>query len=275
MRDINSSDDAVVGIVVTVLLIGLAIAVTVMINNVYVPQWLEESEAAHMEDVADQFAQLKYAIDLQSLVKQKTAISCSITLGAQEIPILGVGKTFGTLEIQEDECIIIIQNETNIWNYSVGMIRFSSGNSYFVRQDYIYEAGALILNQHPEGSMLIGKPSFLADFEKITFTVINVTTSVGKSFVSGYGTYPIHTEFVEANTISGIANVTNITVISDYPNAWRIAFESTLKRSDNPYSADMVNMSGDRVTVDFSGTENLFDLKYVEIFAQVAPGWIE
>jgi len=47
MSDINSSDEAVVGIVVAILLIGLAISITVMINNVYVPQWLEEEEAAH------------------------------------------------------------------------------------------------------------------------------------------------------------------------------------------------------------------------------------
>jgi len=52
MRRLNDEKHAVVGVVVTVLLIGLALSVTIMINTVYVPQWLEEEEVAHMEDVS-------------------------------------------------------------------------------------------------------------------------------------------------------------------------------------------------------------------------------
>lgn len=277
MVNIKDSDEAVVGIVVAVLLIGLAISVTVMVNNVYVPQWLEEAEAAHMEQVASQFAQLKYAIDLQSLIQQRTAISASVTLGIKDLPILGVGKTFGTIEINEQQCVISVENTTNSWNYTVGQIKFSSGNSYFVRQQYIYESGALILNQKDEGSMLIGRPMFLADFDGVYFTVINITTSESKSSVGGYGTYPIHVEFVKSQHVS-VDNVTKITVISDYPNAWATAFKNTFKRSDNPYDESIVRIEGNKVVVDFTSSgvsNNVLDLKYVEIYAQVAPGWIE
>jgi len=279
MRDINNSDDAVVGVVVTVLLIGLAIAITVMINNVYVPQWLEESEAAHMEQVASQFAQLKYAIDLQTLVRERgSAVSASITLGTKDLPILGVGKTFGTLEIKEEQCVITVENSTHSWNYTVGQIMFSSGNSYFVRQQYIYESGALILSQPSEGNMLIGKPLFQADYDKVYFTVINVTTSESKSSIGGYGTYPIHVEFVDSDYIHDIRDVERIRVITSYPNAWAAAFKNTLKRTDNPYDESIVRVEGNKVVVDFlsSGVSNrLLDLKYVEVYAQVAPGWVE
>ena len=277
MCDINSSDEAVVGIVVAVLLIGLAISITVMINTVYVPQWLEEAEASHMEQVASQFTHIKYAIDMEALVQQRTAVSAYITLGMKDLPILGVGKTFGTLEINNDQCFISIQNESgNYWNYSVGQIKFSSGNSYYVRQQYIYESGALILNQDNGGSMLIGKPIFLADYDGVYFTVINVTTSESKSSVGGYGTYPIHMEFIKSQNIIGIKNVTQVTVISNYPNAWYTAFRNTLKSSINPYDENMVHMSGNRVYIDFSSNKpSNFDLKYVEVYAQVAPGWVE
>jgi hypothetical protein len=63
IRDFKNSDDAVVGIVVTVLLIGLILAVIIMVNTIYVPQWLENSEASHMGEVTNQFTQLKYALD--------------------------------------------------------------------------------------------------------------------------------------------------------------------------------------------------------------------
>jgi len=282
MRDITHSDEAVVGIVVTVLLIGLALSVIVMVNTAFVPQWLEEAEAAHMEDVSSQFAQLKYATDIQATLKQRTAISSSVTLGISNLPMLSTGKTFGSLGIFENECIITIENDTTIWEFPVGHIKFNSGNSYFVRQDYILESGALIVGQYPN-SMLIGKPMFLASYGaigngKITFSIINTTTSIGKSFVSGHSTYPIHTEFISSNTFANIDNITKITVVTDYAEAWFTAFESTLKQSDNPFSADIVSKSGNTVTVDFESngyTEIFCDLKYVEILAQIAPGWIE
>ena len=177
MRTLNNQDNAVVGIIVTVLLIGLAIAVSVMVNTVYVPQWLEQSEAAHMEEVSSQFAQLKYAMDIQSVLKQRTAISASVTLGIDNLPVLSVGKTYGAIDIRENACQIKIENDTQSWNFTVGNVKFSSGNSYFVRQDYVYESGALIISQFPD-SMLIGKPMFLADYDKISFTIVNTTTSL-------------------------------------------------------------------------------------------------
>ncbi|MFO7678347.1 MAG: hypothetical protein R6V50_08215 [Thermoplasmatota archaeon] len=283
MKDLRNSDEAVVGIVVTVLLIGLALSVVIMINTAFVPQWLEEAEAAHMEEVSSQFSQLKYATDLQATLRQRTAISSSIRLGISNLPILSSGKTFGSLGISENECDISIEHETGFLNFTVGNIKFSSGNSYFVRQDYILESGALIVAQHPN-SMLMGKPLFLAGYAeppfdgRITFTVINTTTSLDKSFVSGHSTYPIHTEFITSDPYPNL-NLSKITVISDYPNAWQAVFESTLKRSDNPYNADLVSVSGNMVLVDFNEYEGsgstVCDIRYVEILAQIAPGWIE
>ena len=42
MRKILKPDDGVVGIIVTILIIGLIIIVTGIIQTVYVPQWLEQ-----------------------------------------------------------------------------------------------------------------------------------------------------------------------------------------------------------------------------------------
>lgn len=283
MKALRKSDEAVVGIVVTVLLIGLALSVVVMINTAFVPQWLEEAEAAHMEEVSSQFAQLKYATDLQATLRQRTAISSSIRLGISNLPILSTGRTFGSLGISEHECNISIQHESGFLNFTVGNIKFSSGNSYFVRQDYILESGALIVAQHPH-SMLMGKPIFLATYAefpfdgRISFTIINTTTSFDKSFISGQSTYPIHTEFITSNQYQNL-NLSKITVISQYPNAWRAVFESTLKRSDNPYNANLVHVAGNTVLVDFNEYEGsgatVCDIRYVEILAQIAPGWIE
>ena len=278
IRKLNQSEDAVVGIVVTVLLIGLAVSVSVMVNNVYMPRWVEEIEVSHMEDVANQFAMLKYALDIQAAMQENTAISSSITLGSKSLPILDVGKSFGTLQISEDQCRCIIRNESGgeVFNGSAGMIKYSSGNSYYVHQDYVYQGGALILSQPPD-DMLIGKPSFVVtDYTDISFVLVNITTTEGKSFASGDGTYPIHTEYIASPVVKHINNVTNITIYTNYPNSWRIAFESTFKQSDNPFSSDDVSMSGNRVIAEFpTDRANGLDLRYVEVLAQVSPGWIE
>jgi hypothetical protein len=63
IKNIIKSDNGVVGIVVAVLMIGLIVAVVSLIQAVYVPKWMEEREAEHMDLVVTQFAQLKSAID--------------------------------------------------------------------------------------------------------------------------------------------------------------------------------------------------------------------
>jgi hypothetical protein len=106
LRNLNNSDNAVVGIVVTVLLIGLALAIMVMLNTLYVPQWIESSEAGHMEKVSNQFTQLKYALDIQSAINDSTAITTSVTLGNKEIPFFNKGRTFDALDIINDAITI-------------------------------------------------------------------------------------------------------------------------------------------------------------------------
>ena len=66
LRRLKCSNEGVVGIVVAVLLIGLLVSVVSLIQYQYVPKWMEEKEAEHMNDVLNQFSQLKFAIDSQS-----------------------------------------------------------------------------------------------------------------------------------------------------------------------------------------------------------------
>ena len=282
MKKIRNSDEAVVGIVVTVLLIGLILAVMVMMNTVYVPQWTEGSEAAHMEEVSNQFTQLKYALDIQSIANDSTAISTSIVLGSKEIPFFNSGRTFGSLEIVDDNCNIIIKRNgtSTSRSYSSDSIKYSSGNSYFVNQQYIYEAGALILSQDTS-SMLYGKPSFFVTKwgENMSFTIVNITGTSGKTFVSGYGTYPIYTELINPeNQYTVLHNVTNITIVTEYPNAWKSVFNDSLIS----YSYHGINFSindsySDRIIVEFIDDEgdyfNLF-VREVDISAQIAFGLV-
>ena len=247
MNKFKNSDEAVVGIVVTVLLIGLIMAVMVMLNTVYVPQWLEESEAAHMEEVSDQFTRLKYALDIQLLVNDSTSVATSVTLGNKELPFFDSGRTFGTLEIEDDAFNMTIEqwNVTTPISIVTDSIKYSSGNSYFVNQQYIYEAGALILSQQ-ESNVLYGKPSFFVsgygNSSTLSFVIANISGISGKMSVSGYGNYPIYTQVVDVHPAyaeyTDIYNVTNITIKTSYTHAWNktIASAFLFHLDENHYS---------------------------------------
>jgi len=265
-------DDGLVGIVVTVLVIGLIIVVTGIVQTVYMPQWLEQKEAEHMHMVSYQFAQLKQSLDVLSVIDQQNAISIYITLGTPEIPIFGTGRTYDDLNILTNSCSIEVSNDTSSYSFSLGTVKFSSQNTYFVDQSYIYEAGTLILSQGSAG-ILNGKPFFsISNFTNVSFTIINISSLEGKKIAGGYGTYSIYMEYLNS-TYYSIDSFRFINITTNYKNAWRAFFDSTdLKYSLLTYE---INDTDYGISVEFSDSLGNIILKASEISVQIAPGWIE
>ena len=285
MKKMKNSDDAVVGIVATFLIVGLIVTVISMIQAVYVPEWMEQTEADHMEVVADQFSQLKFAIDTQSAIKEPdTPISTSITLGNKELPFLTSSRAYGSLDILSDECMVTINdsNVTKSKSYPLGVIKYSSANAYFLNQAYICEAGAVILSQSQGNTMSI-KPAFSVSYGygsdiNISFTIINISTIGEKRSIGGYGTYPIQTEFSNVD-VTNFTDVKNITIDTNYQKAWQKFINNTLINLGLNYDGYDTNFSisidDDSMILKFNNsiTVNL-KLKHVTINAQIAPGWI-
>jgi len=283
-RRIKDSKDGVVGIVTAFLIVGLIVAVVSVIQTVYIPKWMEQQEADHMEEVGNQFAQLKYAIGQHILAKEAgIPISTSITLGSKELPFLMSSRAFGSVSIIPDQCNITIKNVsgTNVFSSLVGIIIYSSANAYYLDQDYIYEAGAVIINQEQGNTMAI-KPNFIVSNEEsisISFTITNISVVAGKSSIAGYGTYPIQTEFADYDN-SLIQNISKITIDTRYQNAWHIFLNTTLRNQGLNYAGYgtdyTITLNESGVTVQFIGSSKVnLDLKIIKINAQVAPGWIE
>jgi len=261
-------------------------SIIVIIQTVFVPSWMEQIEAEHMDDVANQFAMLKFAIDTQSLTGINIPITTSITLGNKELPYFTSSRAFGFLRILDEEYAMNITNATNTFEYLPEIIKYSSSNTYFLNIDYIYEAGAVISSQD-EGNVMFIKPSFFVDYNKvldevnISFTLSNIIGVGGKKSVSGYGTYPIQTNFSRSNSTL-ITDVQNIVITTSYPDAWRVFINGTLKKEDLEYGAGndfWITSTNDKVTVNFNSPPaspkvDIF-IDAIDIIAQVAPGWIE
>jgi len=285
IKKLRDSNEGVVGIVVAVLIIGLFVTIITTIQTIYVPIWMEQKEAEHMEDVANQFSMLKYAIDTQLITEKPIPISTSIKLGSKEMPFFLSSRSFGNLDILEDQFILSVNSGAGTSTYSFGTIKYSSRNSYFLDQSFIYEGGAVIMDQY-KGNIMAISPSFSVELDPYTyeinmsFNIANISRVKEKISVSGYGTYPIRTEFSNSFPPVTINGVNYISVNTKYPNAWEIFFNHTLTESEDLEYGTHFSISGNSngLKIDFfSGSvwdkPNLI-IKIFDISTQVGPGWI-
>lgn len=286
IKKLKNSDNAVVGIVAAFLIVGLVVAVLSVVQTQYVPKWMREKESDHMNELANQFVDLKYAIDIHTANKEPDIpISTVISLGSNKMPYLMSVKSYGQLKIIENGCnFTVIKNDSTEELFELGIIKYSSYNQYYIDQDYILEGGAVILSQ-PRGNTDLIKPSLSALYEKnvtIFFNMTNVST-LGKKDQSivGYGPTPIQTEFLSMQKFTEIQNITNITINTSYVNAWYSILNSALIKAGlndaGPGTNYTINTSieNKKVFVDFHDTITVnININIIEIGAQVDWGMI-
>jgi hypothetical protein len=289
LRKINCSDYGVVGIVVAVLLIGLLVSVVSLIQYSYVPKWMEEREAEHMDTVLNQFSQLKFAIDSQSASNQiNTPIATSITLGGKELPYLMSMRSYGRLEIISNDCYITINSSNNNKTIPVGVIKYTSANAYYIpeeKQAYVYEAGSIITSQTKGNSISI-KPTFKPvkneTESKIIFSVVNITGAGEKISYGGYDTVPIQTELNTPSLFEPFNETKTISINTSYSVAWHVFLNSSLKAGKYNYNIDYTihpdspDPTDDNVTIEFIADPLPdVDLNLIDILGQIGPGWVE
>ncbi len=285
-RKIKNSENAVIGIVAAFLIVGLIVAVISVLQSVYVPKWMEEKEAEHMVQVADQFAQLKYAIDTHASNKvENTPISTSITLGSKEMPFLLSVRAYGLIQVLPDNFEIKFTSGSTTESFLLGDIKYSSFNAYYVDQTYIFEGGGIILKQSAGSTMLI-RPKFsvrnLLDSVEIIYSPIDIQIIGGKGGISGYGTYPVYTEYSDSQYEGPIQDIDTIEIRTNYPTDWYHFIDDQLFNAnlipeyldpvDNDY---IITKTDDSVIVTFTDISVNIDLFIPTIGAQIAPGWIE
>lgn len=419
-----------VGVVVAILMVSLFVAVIILVQVYYVPNWMKDREAEHMDTVANQFSQIKASIDIETMAQRDISLINSVTLGSKELPFFVSARAFGSLNILStassnfevaisgsglpatsmsengrtmgnitdvrslssfdleldgsqaagnyfnasmgsayvnvtvsshttgylqlnlragnisqtavyDQPIAWIPDtseytvnllsddykfSTRILPYlsapfdidfncqgggafsargsqydgdmededittpkAMGTIEYSSENAYFVDQTYIYEGGAVILNQS-QGQAVISAPSL--SIQNVTeggnpvhvcsLTLVDVYGLTGKTSVSGYGTYSIKTNYSSMQEDSAIASTLTINITTNYVTAWERYMETMLNRSGITNFTVEGNRSQNYVAITLTGpgpqTDDSYDIKLtvtkVTITAQVGPGWV-
>ena len=286
VRSLKKNTEAVAGIIVAVMIVGLILAVISIVQSLYVPKWMEAREAEHMGTIADQFSQLSYAIDSQAALKRSFPISTSITLGSKELGFLMSNKAFGRLTIVPEGGSYTVGLQIGSTSTGTfGVLRYSSENSYFINQNYDYEAGALILNQ-TEGSVFAIEPTFLVTYNatlnkvNISWSCVNLKPVGDKMSISGYGTYPVRTKYLSfLNTSTNITQTVSMIMIgTSYPTLWARFLNTTLAEASLTYATDyQIITTSDTMTINFYTTHIqhfYLNLQMVTISTQLAPGWV-
>lgn len=220
-----------------------------LIVNQYVPVWMKDSEAAHMNAALGQFGNVKGAIDLQILGAQMAqnagapflpmTTSVAVTLGVEGFPIFS-SPTFGAINVNPDVgawnvtfSYRISGVTTRVWQNASGAIDLNVGNRYYIPQHIVYENGAVIRAQ-TDGQIIRAPSLFLVQKSgsniTLAFELVNI---YGTGGITGTTTEVVNVKAFATNlqTYDDVSTPVKISHVSLYGLAWYNFMNSTLASS--------------------------------------------
>ncbi|MFP3872039.1 MAG: DUF7289 family protein [Candidatus Natronoplasma sp.] len=258
-RSLDESEEGVATTVGTIMALLVFLSLLSLITQQYVPVWMEDNEAYHMDDVKARFAEMKGSIDSLIMTDQKGYPRySSMRLGAEGIPLFatsspGVIRHRPRWAAEEDRGMRVNwshEGEETIL-HSSGNISHEAYNRYFEEQTIVYEHGAIILDQE-EGEVMRAKPPIsieeVGDEYRIRLTMVDLRGS--ERDIGGGGTVGITTELVSSfrNSYEDPGNF-SFELTTAYPQVWRSYFEN---ETDVP-QVNIIN--GNTIALDFEGQE--------------------
>ncbi len=252
-RDLRRDERGVASTVGTIMALLVFLTFLSLIVNQYVPVWMKDSEASHMNSVVGQFADVKGAVDFQVLgallahnagaIFIPSTTSTSVTLGVDGVPIFssptnGVLSSFpdaGAWNVSFTYCILVngACTYSAVAQNASGQIDLAVNNRYFTTGDIVYENGAVIRAQ-PDGQIIRAAPIFQATQTpkniSIAFELVNL---YGSGSTAGTSTQIVDTNVFGVNQqqYTGLSKDLYINHTSAYGLAWYNFFNSTLSSS--------------------------------------------
>ncbi len=306
---------AVAGVIEALLLVGLVAIILSILQLYYVPKIMDEREAEHMAQVANQLSHLKSVIEIQStmgVINEEnpnpsniayTSISSPLTLGIDPLPyFITVGAT-GTINLLDKDDAgdykIYIQPPPIDFPNGIPLtsIKYTAVNSYYLDGndvEYTLEGGGIILKQS-DGEVMKVLPAFNAvdktiDTIDLYLDVPLLKGMPGKKFdQSSYGN-PDKICYIRTNYSKNYqdeilltpANNGKIYIYTDYTNAWNNSLvNDTIGLLWDYYDDGDINVEIDESTtpnrvVIIPSSKNIYlKLTVVEMGVQIGPGVVQ
>jgi hypothetical protein len=294
-RIIVKNNYALAGVIEALLIIALVVMILSTIQLYYVPQIMEEKESDHMDEVLNQFSNLKSVIEVQSMLgvaegDQPIAyspMSSPITMGSEQLPYFVTTGALGQINIFDKDYVeskidLLTKCPDFLNGIPLTSIRFIGDNAYFVDQTYILEGGAIILKQNNGETTKVTPPINAQNYTtsiKINYTIPLFTSKPGKNITGGNEITFIRTNYTRYYSHSD-TGVSWLYIYTDYIEAWT---KSLINNNQGLlweyYNNGYINVTYDdpvsptRIEIT-PGTKDLdVELIIVEIGAQIGPGF--
>src|SRR5438094_10071769 len=253
IRDIRGDEEGVASTVGTIMALLVFLTFLSLIVNQYVPVWMKDSEASHMNGSLGQFGGIKGAIDLQILSAQAAQItgthyipvtaSSAVSVGVDGVPIFAA-STLGTLQSFPDAGPFTVSFDylirgvpTHVQEQSNGSIVLDVANRYYVPQKIAYENGAVIRYQS-DGQVIRAQPTFSVMKTNNTLDIsFGLVSLYGAGSVSGTSTEVVNTQVFAFDRQDYRGFPANAVIWVDHPSryglAWYRFLNATLASSLN------------------------------------------
>ncbi|MFP4050686.1 MAG: hypothetical protein ACLFVB_02970 [Thermoplasmata archaeon] len=271
----QDSEEGVATTVGTIMALLIFLSIFSLITQQYVPVWMEDNEAYHMDEVKSQFAQMKGNIDSLILNNYKNYPTyTSIKLGSEGIPMFAE-ETYGIISLEsswgdtDKGMSISFSNNDNDYSFSAsGNISINVLNRYFDQQSLIYEYGAIILKQGDDSLLRASPPISVNEVGDDRYNIqISIIDLVGDdSRHGGAGSVGVTAKLLSRSrsTFSSIDDNFTFSLDTEYPQAWANWFnESTdLNITTNgnlveidlgPNNISEIQVTSSKVEVDIQG----------------------
>jgi len=298
-RRLIKEKTAVAGVIEALLLVALVAVILSYIQFAYIPEMMEQKEADHMDQVSNQFAQLKSVIEVQSMMGTLgtgepityTPMLSPVTLGSKELPYFISARSYGQINLidRDDAGDYKINIQPAPADFPSGIpltsIKYEADNYYFVDQTYVIEGGGIILRQPNEGEVMRVYPGIAVENNsalgniKIRYFIPLFTGIPGKKSYGHWEDCYVHTNYTNDYSHSGSATFMHI--YTDYPDAWYdclvnesrgLLFEYHNNGYINIQLDDTVTPNMVEIT---PGSKSInLELTIVEIGVQVGPGYV-
>ena len=142
--EFEMDDEAQVGIIAAILLLGVAMIVVSFFLTYYVPQMTRDSEKAHIDNVVSSFAQMHDGLAQQVLNRNMGAIfPVTMPLGSGGA-FLGMGGVSGSLSVSDQSYFYVNSTQSVRAN---GSVIYQPSLVQLIPQTYTYELGSVVLAQ--------------------------------------------------------------------------------------------------------------------------------
>jgi hypothetical protein len=251
LRSVRTDDEGVASTLGTTMALLVFLTFMSLIVNQYVPAWMRESEASHVNTVLGQFGGLKEAIDLQILAAHSAAnaghayipvtATTAVSLGVDGIPIFAASTPATLTAIGSNAAFSVTFDyavrgtRQRVVQISNGSIEINVENRYFTPQRIAYENGAIIRYQS-DGQIIRGPPTFsVRNINNALDMTFGLVSLFGVGTVTGTSTEVINSQLfaVDAQEYTAFPSDSRIWVnhTSPYGLAWYQFLNETLASS--------------------------------------------